>query len=451
MKTFRIISLGCKVNRYESDAIAAQLVRQGWQNGNSKSQQVDLCIINTCAVTAKSAAQSCQEIRKLLRKYPECRLMATGCHAQTDPSSIAAIQGVEQIIGHREKYRIPLLAEKAPCPALVPVPVDHGPTNTFLDCPYAVKGSMTRAYLKIQDGCNAFCSYCIVPYARGGSVSMEPSQVMDHLSQLADAGFKEVIFTGIHTGLYGRDLSPATTLSDLLEKIDECRPVERIRLSSIEPAELDDRLIDLASEGHILCDHFHIPLQSGDDRILQAMKRPYTSGLFRDLICKIRKRLPMTSIGVDTLIGFPGETNQEFENTYELIRDLPVSYLHVFPFSPRKGTPAFDFTPKVPPDVLRERCQKMRELGMEKKNEFIGSNKGKILRGLVQHTPDSATGELIAMTDNYLKVHLPWQDGLAGTMINLTLEMKHSHDSILRGRIVESSSGICPKTAPPNT
>ncbi len=348
LKTFRIISLGCKVNRYESDAIAAQLVRQGWKSGDARSQQVDLCIVNTCAVTAKSAAQSCQEIRKLLRKYPGCRLMVTGCHAQTDPSSIEAIQGVEQIIGHRDKYRIPLLAEEAPCPALTPVPVDHTTTNEFIYSPYAVKGSMTRAYLKIQDGCNAFCSYCIVPHARGSSVSMKPSQVMDHLNQLSDAGFQEVIFTGIHTGLYGRDLSPATTLSDLLEKIDLARPVERIRLSSIEPAELDDRLIALASDGHILCDHFHIPLQSGDDRILQAMKRPYTTHVFRDLIYRIKERLPMTSIGVDTLIGFPGETDQEFANTYELIRDLPVSYLHVFPFSPRRGTPAFHFTPKIP-------------------------------------------------------------------------------------------------------
>ncbi len=307
-------------------------------------------------------------------------------------------------------------------------------------------------YLKIQDGCNAFCSYCIVPHARGSSVSMTPSQVMDHLNQLGEAGFQEVIFTGIHTGLYGRDLSPSTSLSALLEKIDACQPVERIRLSSIEPAELDeriialssiepaeldDRIIALASDGHILCDHFHIPLQSGDDRILRKMRRPYTSLVCRDLIYKIRERLPMASIGVDTLIGFPGETDQEFANTYELIAELPVSYLHVFPFSPRKGTPAFAFTPKVPSGVLKERCQKMRALGMEKQREFIRANGGKILRGLVQHTPDAATGDLIAMTGNYLKVHLPWQEGLAGTMVDVILEKKGPHGSILRGKVID--------------
>ncbi len=436
MKTFRIITLGCKVNQYESDAIAEQLVRQGWKQGSSSSRQVDLCIVNTCAVTAKSAAQSCQEIRKLLRTYPECRLMATGCHAQTDPRAIESIQGVDQIIGHRDKYRIPLLAEEPSFPVLVPVPVDHGTTNAFMDCPHPVQGRMTRAYLKIQDGCNAFCSYCIVPHARGSSVSMDPSQVMDHLTQLAEKGFQEVIFTGIHTGLYGRDLSPSTSLSALLENIDLCRPVERIRLSSIEPAELDDRIIALASDGHILCDHFHIPLQSGDDRILQKMRRPYTSRVCRDLIYKIRERLPTASIGVDTLIGFPGETDQEFANTYELIAELPVSYLHVFPFSPRKGTPAFAFTPKVPSGVLKERCQKMRALGMEKQREFIRANGGQILRGLVQHTPDAATGDLIAMTGNYLKVHLPWQEDLAGTMADLTLEADELHDSVLRGRVL---------------
>lgn len=250
---------------------------------------------------------------------------------------------------------------------------------------------------------------------------MEESQVMDHLSQLADAGFKEVIFTGIHTGLYGRDLHPATTLSDLLEKIDRKKPVERIRLSSVEPTELDDRLIDLASEGHILCDHFHIPLQSGNDRILGKMRRPYTARVFADLIEKIKNRLPLAGIGVDTLIGFPGETHEEFLHTYHLIRDLPVSYLHVFPFSPRKGTPAFDFTPKVEPCELKERCDRMRQLSYEKKQEFIRQNQGKLLQGLIENTPERNTGNLIAMTGNYLKVHLKEKKDLCGSMVHLVV------------------------------
>ncbi len=423
MKNFAIITLGCKVNQYESDAIAAKLVRRGWKKTNARGKDLlDLCIVNTCAVTAKSAAQSCQEIRRLLRRHPGCQLIVTGCHAQTDPSPIAEIQGVTQIIGHRDKYRIPHIAEEKHLTPLPLVPVDHESTNKFLYTPDAVTGKMTRAYLKIQDGCNAFCSYCIVPYARGGSVSMEEDQVLDHLYQLADAGFKEVIFTGIHTGLYGRDLTPATSLSALMEKIDRERPVERIRLSSVEPTELDDRLIELAQDGSILCDHFHIPLQSGDNRILGKMRRPYTRELFANLIWKIHKRLPLAGIGVDTLIGFPGETHEEFLNTYHLIRDLPVSYLHVFPFSPRKGTPAFDFTPRVEPAELKDRCDLMRQLGHEKKQEFIQKNLGKSLEGLIENTPERNTGDLIAMTGNYLKVHLNGPKDLCGSMVDLVMK-----------------------------
>ncbi len=427
MKNFATITLGCKVNQYETDAIAAKLIRNGWNRTSVRGgENLDLCIVNTCAVTGKSAAQSCQEIRKVLRRHPGCKLVVTGCHAQTDPSSIEEIQGVTQIIGHRDKYQIPGIAKKIlggeRSPRLPLIPVNHGRTNKFLYTPDAVTGKMTRAYLKIQDGCNAFCSYCIVPYARGSSVSMEPSQVMDHLHQLADAGFKEVIFTGIHTGLYGQDLRPVTTLSSLMEKIDRKRPVERIRLSSIEPTELDDRLIDLAEDGHILCDHFHIPLQSGDNRILGKMRRPYTREVFAELILKINKRLPLAGIGVDTLIGFPGETHEEFLNTYKLIRDLPVSYLHIFPFSPRKGTPAFDFTPRVEPAELKKRCDLMRQLGHKKKLEFIKKNQGNILEGLIENTPDRATGNLVAMTGNYLKLHLQGEKNLCGSMVHLVME-----------------------------
>ncbi len=429
MKTFTIKTLGCKVNQYESDGIAACLVKAGWSQAG-RQEPCDLCIVNTCTVTAKAGMQSRQAVRHLIRKHPHAVMVVTGCHVQTAPDQIREIDGVHHLVCHREKTRIPelaqdLLAAKSQKKDLFEFfAVDHTPSNCFHAFEDAVKGSMTRAYLKIQDGCNAFCTYCIVPHARGASVSMEPEQVLSHLTQLGESGFKEAILTGIHTGLYGRDLTPQTSLTDLIMKIDRLRPVDRIRLSSIEPRELDPALIDLAGETAILCDHFHIPLQSGDDDILKKMTRPYTRAFFANEIERIHEKLPYAGIGVDTLIGFPSETHEQFMNTYNLIEGLPVSYLHVFPFSPRKGTPAFHYPDKVKNDVIKERCLAMRELGRQKRKAFIQKNMGRTLKGLVQHRKDRKTGTLKAVTSNYLTIHLePDKSGppVKGQIIDVVL------------------------------
>lgn len=413
MKSFYIETLGCKVNQYESDGIASALVRKGWVRA-SRNQPADLCIINTCTVTSRAGMQSRQTIRRIIRETPGTRVIVTGCHAQTSPDLVRRIQGVDEVVCHRDKEKIPALAEEMihsnPLErqefSLVFKPVDHSRKNRFLHFPHAVHGSMTRAYLKIQDGCNAFCTYCIVPYARGSSVSMPEQDVFRHLDQLSRAGFREIILTGIHTGMYGRDLVPSTCLFELVEKIDRRRPVERIRISSIEPMEMDDRIIACAGEGGVVCDHFHIPLQSGDDRILAMMKRPYTRAFFRQVVHKIHSRLPSAGIGADTLIGFPSETDEQFENTFRLIDDLPISYLHVFPFSPRKGTPAYTFDHPVDPQVIRERCRRMRHLDRKKRQAFIQANAGKPLKGLIQQSEEKGSGRLRAVTSNYLTVTL---------------------------------------------
>ncbi|WP_022668662.1 tRNA (N(6)-L-threonylcarbamoyladenosine(37)-C(2))-methylthiotransferase MtaB [Desulfospira joergensenii] len=434
MKKFYIETLGCKVNQYESDGIASCLVKKGWVRTN-KDQPADLCIINTCAVTSRAGMQSRQAIRRIIRENPETRIIVTGCHAQTDPDLVHKIEGVHQVVCHRDKTGIPDLAsdlirksdpEKEDS-TLAFKPVDHTPANQFISFPEVVQGSMTRAYLKIQDGCNAFCTYCIVPYARGSSVSMPEQEVFRHLELLGDAGFREVILTGIHTGMYGRDLRPGISLSDLVEKIDRLRPVERVRLSSIEPMEMDDRLIDCAGDGRVLCDHFHIPLQSGDDDILKKMKRPYTSGHFSRVIRRIHSKLPFAGIGADILIGFPSETDEQFTNTFRLIKDLPISYLHIFPFSPRKGTPAYDFENPVDPEVIKERCRLMRALDRKKREAFIRDNMGRRLKGLVQHKEDRQSGRLKAVTSNYLTVSLDpaladKNQALKGKMVDLVLE-----------------------------
>ena len=437
MKKFYIETLGCKVNQYESDGIATSLEEQGWIKAD-KNQAADVFIINTCTVTSKAAMQSRQTIRKRIRENPDAKVIVTGCHAQTDPDQIKKIDHIDQIVCHKDKVQIAAhitdICEARPC--LPFKKTDHTRTNTFTSFDHAVKGKMTRAYLKIQDGCNAFCTYCIVPYARGSSVSMPEDVVFRHLKELNDSGVKEVILTGIHTGMYGLDLEKKTSLLSLLEKINHEKPVHRIRVSSIEPGEVSDGIIDLARPGNILCDHFHIPLQSGDDDILNRMKRPYDVAFFEDTIHKIHDTLPNCGIGVDTLIGFPSESDQQFENTYQLLERLPISYLHVFPFSPRKGTLAYSFDHKVDPQEIKRRCARMRKLDQIKRTAFIQANLNKRLEGLVQLKPDTKTGQFKAVTSNYLTIILNENHITGGKIIDLVPEQCDSHMNVT-GKIID--------------
>ncbi len=423
MKKFYIQTLGCKVNQYESDGIATNLEKQGWTKGK-KNSDTDVFIVNTCAVTSKASMQSRQAIRKILRENPDAKVVVTGCHAQTDPDQIKKIDRIDQIICHKDKIKIAdhIASNCEKNTNLLFKKTDHSNTNSFSGFDHAVKGKMTRAYLKIQDGCDAFCTYCIVPHARGSSVSMPEKKVFQHLNELNDSGFKEVIITGIHTGMYGLDFKNKSSLLHLLEKINQKKPIHRVRLSSIEPGEINEGIIDLAKKENILCDHFHIPLQSGDDDILKKMRRPYDVALFEDVIQKIHEKIPSASIGVDTLIGFPSETQKQFENTYELIERLPISYLHVFPFSARKGTPAYHFKNKIDPIIIKNRCEKMRELDKTKRRSFILNNLNKKLEGLVQHKFDSKSGMLKAVTSNYLTVLLNQKHDHRGKIIDLIPE-----------------------------
>jgi threonylcarbamoyladenosine tRNA methylthiotransferase MtaB len=422
MKTFYIKTLGCKVNQYESDGIAAGLEDNGLSRAD-KGRSCDICIINTCAVTSKAAMQSRQAVRKLARDNPTAKIIVTGCHAQTEPETFKKMGPAIEVVSHLDKTTLADRITRDPAPFPMGFkPVNHLAENRFHSFSRPVSGRMTRAYLKIQDGCDAFCTYCIVPHARGSSVSMPVKTVLKHLEALGLAGFKEVILTGIHAGRYGRDLAPPSTLTELVETIQLKKPVPRIRLSSIEPNEIDDRLLDLALPGGILCDHFHVPLQSGDDDILKKMKRPYNAAFFKDTICRIHQKLPFAGIGVDTLIGFPTETDAQFENTYSLVEQLPVSYLHVFPFSPRKGTPAFSFKPRVADAVVTGRCRRMRDLGRQKRLAFIRANRKRRLTAVVQNKSDARTGRLTAVTANYLNVLVKKNNALKGKLVDIVYD-----------------------------
>jgi threonylcarbamoyladenosine tRNA methylthiotransferase MtaB len=430
MKKFLIKTLGCKVNQCESEAIGNALLAEvpGLSSGDDGT--ADLVIVNTCTVTRKAAMQSRQAVRRAVRDNPAARVVVTGCHAQTAAAELAAIEGVDLVVGNRDKHRLPQqILDGIPDCVSSPAPTvgeDIAGVREFDALPAIAHGSRTRPFLKIQDGCNAFCTYCIVPHARGRSRSLPLEEVLQQIDRLGRLGYHEVVLTGIHIGCYGQDLTPPTGLVALLNRIRDAGSIDRVRLSSIEPAELSDDIIDLAaadpdSAGR-LCPHFHIPLQSGDDGILKRMHRPYTRDDFRERVDRIAARLPDAAIGVDVLVGFPGETEEAFENTYALIRSLPVAYLHVFPFSAREGTPAFTYKEQVPAAEIKRRCQRMRRLGADKRRAFYQRHVGQRIRVLIEGTRDRIDGSLKGLSDNYLPVHLDGPDEWYNSFQKVTIQ-----------------------------
>ena len=434
MQNYFIKTLGCKVNHCESESIIQLLKESGWTSV-PLGEDAKFCIINTCAVTQKAAMQSRQAVRHAIRSNPRARIIVTGCYAQTEPDDIKKIKGVHYIIGHAGKHKIPEIISTKEKDFVFPVTIYNDINNekTFKQMPVAL-GERTRPFLKIQDGCNAFCTYCIVPYARGRSRSMPLKNILDNIIRIKKSGYREVVLSGIHLGRYGLDLSPQTNLAKLIKRINESMAIERVRLSSIEPLELSKDIIKTVAESDVFCRHFHIPLQSGDNSILKKMRRPYTRSMFRQLLYKIHELIPDAAIGVDTIIGFPGETEEAFKNTYNLIEKLPATYLHVFPFSSRKGTPASNFPDKVPSKIIKERCKIMRDLGNTKKKEFYKKNIGKKVEVLIEAKRDKTTGFLKGMSSNYLLIFLSGNDDLKNKIVTAEIE-KINNDNSLFGTI----------------
>ncbi|MDL1967536.1 MAG: tRNA (N(6)-L-threonylcarbamoyladenosine(37)-C(2))-methylthiotransferase MtaB [Deltaproteobacteria bacterium] len=431
MQNFSITTLGCKVNHCESESVIQILKESGW-TFVPLGEDANFCIINTCTVTRKAAMQSRQAVRHAIRSNPRARIIVTGCYAQTEPDDIKKIKGVHYIIGHAGKHKIPeIITSTEKKDFVFPVTIYNDIINekSFKQMPVAL-GKRTRPFLKIQDGCNTFCTYCIVPYARGRSRSMPLKNILDNIIHVKKSGYREVVLSGIHLGHYGLDLSPQTNLAELIKHINEARAIERVRLSSIEPPELTEAIIKTVAESDIFCRHFHIPLQSGDDLILKKMRRSYTKSMFRKLLYRIHELIPDAAIGVDTIIGFPGETEEAFKNTYNLIEELPATYLHVFPFSSRKGTLASNFPDKVPSKIIKERCKTMRDLGNIKKKEFYKKNIGKKVDVLIEGKRDKATGFLKGKTSNYLSIFLSGNDDLKNTIVDAKIEKINNNNSL---------------------
>jgi threonylcarbamoyladenosine tRNA methylthiotransferase MtaB len=332
---------------------------------------------------------------------------------------------VKYIVGHIEKQTIGhriRTGGKGNHGLVTAICGDIRKKRPFASMPLADAVLRTRPFLKIQDGCDAFCTYCIVPHARGRSRSMPLDNVMDQIGKLSKAGYREIVLTGIHLGAYGHDLSPATNLSTAMERIRNMRPIDRVRLSSIEPMEFTDKIIEQAVKSDIFCRHFHIPLQSGDATILKNMGRPYSPQFFSDLILKIHRFMPDAAIGVDALIGFPGEDETAFESTYNLLEKLPISYLHVFPFSARPGTKAADLPGKVDGRIVKDRCEQMRVLGHKKRVEFYRKFLGQKLPILVETKREASTNLLKGISSNYLPVLIKAGDELKNKIVTVKIQ-----------------------------
>ncbi|MGW8186170.1 MAG: tRNA (N(6)-L-threonylcarbamoyladenosine(37)-C(2))-methylthiotransferase MtaB [Desulfobacterales bacterium] len=407
MFKFKIITLGCKVNQYESETLAHQLELADLTPAGPE-EKADLFIVNTCTVTGRAAMQSRQAIRQAVRNNPGAHMVVTGCYAQTAPAEIISIDGVDTVLGIDDKPHILdlVLSRHLPSSNRLNKAADTIPEPGPRDGP--VKRNRSRPFLKVQDGCEAFCTYCIVPYARGPSRSLMPDKAIDGILRLKRNGYHEVVLTGIHLVCYGNDLTPPTDLLALLGQIRKAGAIDRVRLSSIEPREISDALlrfvVDAGDGPGRICPHFHIPLQSGDDDILQKMKRPYTGRFFEKLVGKILYLMPEAAIGADVLVGFPGETDASFERTRRLLEDLPVAYLHVFPFSPRKGTPAYHFANRVPTAEVRERCRVMRMMGDHKKYAFYRRFVGKPLEVIIEDRKHLPEGYRMGTSANYIPV-----------------------------------------------
>ena len=405
----KIITLGCKVNQSESEALAAH--GDSAAAGKPENGSAGTCVINTCCVTARAAMQSRQAIRKAIRRHPDATIVVTGCYAEMKPSEIRDIAGVDQIVGQADKHRLfDLIRYKHPSTPdrsfSSRVPGKNREENLFTPMPSPAFGQRTRPFLKVQDGCNAFCSYCIVPYSRGRSRSLPPEKALDEMDSLIRKGAKEIVVTGIHLGRWGADLEGGPDFHVLLDTLLSHPGLGRLRLSSLEPTEISQALLDRVESDHRICRHFHVPLQSGDASVLKRMNRHYGPETFAETVRQIRSRFPDAAIGADVMAGFPGESAAAFENTRKLIESLPITYLHVFPFSPRPPAPAASYPDRIPPEVVRERARILKDTGRQKTAAFYASMTGGVLE-VIGETPSDSDGFCCkGLSSNYIPVYI---------------------------------------------
>ncbi len=416
-------TLGCKVNHYETEAIW-QLFKESGYDRTEFEKKSDVYVINTCTVTNTGDKKSRQVIRRAIRQNPDAVICVTGCYAQTSPAEIMAIPGVDIVVGTQERTKLlgyieQYKNERKPINAVGNIMKNR--VYEELDVPAFT--DRTRASLKIQEGCNNFCTFCIIPWARGLMRSRDPQEVVRQAQQLVDAGYLEIVLTGIHTGGYGEDLKDYN-LAQLLRDIEaNVKGLKRLRISSIEASQLSDEVIDVLRDSKIVVRHLHIPIQSGSDTVLKRMRRKYTMEFFANRLDRLREALPDLAITSDVIVGFPGETEEEFMETYNFIRDQKFSELHVFPYSKRTGTPAARMEDQVDEEVKNERVHRLITLNDQLAVEYASRFEGEVLEIIPEEKSKFMVegNYLEGYTDNYLKVVIPGTEELIGKLVRVKI------------------------------
>ena len=433
--TVALTTLGCRLNQVESQEMGALLEGRGFRVVPAGSR-AQVHVVNTCTVTGRADFSDRQAIRRITRDEPGAFLVVTGCYAQTDPDTVAALPGVDLVVGNQEKYRLPDLLDslvKRARPAMAVADIREA--RSVPVAPVTRMTGRSRPFVKIQDGCQHRCAFCIVPAARGGSRSQEPKVVLDQVRALAEAGYPDVTLTGVDIGHYGWDLYPRTSLAALVRSLAGVPRLRWLRLSSVLPSYFTADLVDAVGTLPVVAPHLHLPLQSGSDRVLRLMRRPYHTGMYRALVDRLAAAIPGLGLGADIIVGHPGETDEDFEATLALVGSLPFSYLHVFTYSDRPGTEAARRPGHVPAAVIRERSQRLRRLGREKSHAFRSALVGSAREVLVLEARDHQTGLLSGLTSNYVEVLFPGPDGLGRRMA--TVEIAEVRGERTHGRLVE--------------
>ena len=426
LKTAAFHTLGCKLNFAETSTIARQLTGAGYEKV-SFDDQAHVYVINTCSVTENADRECKFHVKRAMKANPEGLVVIVGCYAQLKPEEISAIEGVDLVLGAKEKFNILSYLDD------LQKTENHGLIHSceideadFFIGSYSI-GDRTRAFLKVQDGCDYKCTYCTIPLARGISRSDTIENVVKNAKEIAGKGIKEIVLTGVNIGEFGNKKHEHTFL-DLISELDQVEGIERIRISSIEPNLLKDESIDLVSKSRSFVPHFHIPLQSGSDDLLKLMKRRYLTKLYSDRIHKIREVMPDSCIGVDVIVGFPGETEEKFLETYNFLNELPISYLHVFTYSERENTEAVEMEGVVPVPERKKRNKMLRILSEKKKMAFYQTQIGKTLPVLWEH--EDKDGIMFGFTENYVRVQKPYDQNSVNQIENLKLNKIESDGTV---------------------
>ncbi len=435
MTTVAFHTLGCKVNHYESEAMMDLFKKAGYQLVDF-DQKADIYVVNSCTVTNEAARKSRQLARRAKRVNGEATVALVGCYTQVSPEEVKQIEGVDMVVGTARRSDIVELVEEVRYKGRSSLELtEWKDLKEYEDLRVNEIRETTRAYVKIEEGCNQFCNYCIIPYARGPVRSREMDSVVNEVTVLVEKGVKEVVLTGTHLGAYGYDWRDEESLAKLIERLIPIKGLGHIRLSSIEVTEITDYLLELIAREDKLCPHLHLPLQSGSDRILKAMNRPYKTEKFEAVVNKLRNEIPDIALTTDLIVGFPGENEELFEESYRFVEGIGFSRLHVFPFSAREGTPAADMKEQIPGDIKKRYSKAMRNLNKRLMQEYQDRFIGKIRETVIEEKRDYSTDFLTGTTDNYIRVLIDDIDNYQGELVDVKLIESHDYENAI-GKIV---------------